>query len=489
MNFFDILFKRIEGFFKSLLSRLTTKLGKIRQLPVTAAKKAKDILQGIFKFIVRKPSELSDYVKLGGTYVAKRALLAWLLLAAAAVMAVVWLLIPFLQRTFFTRRVTVNTADFFTAAGNAEVYTEYGTLLYAGKLSEGAAQGDGRLYDDGVLIYQGSFADNEYSGSGSLYTASGALLYEGEFSGSVYSGEGKLYGEGGVLLYEGGFSAGLYDGKGTEYYPSGRIRSRGSYTAGVLDGEGQLYAEDGKLVYSGGFLNGKYSGSGELYGDNGKLLYMGGFTDGVRSGEGTEYGSDGEKIYSGGFASGAYSGSGTLYRWNGAFRLEGQFENGLANGQCTIFRGNGEQIFTGTMTDGEISWYSFVTADKSAVQTAFTSASGERALSDGRTLVYYADFGCGFIFSADGKPDRMLITGGQELYGASAGASGSSPEKPGELYDSYAYAPTAADRRVMKYIGVDAPSEAVCEKYLRDGIFVKLYLFDGRVKWYEIGAV
>lgn len=489
MNFFDILFKRIEGFFKSMLSRITTKLGKIRQLPVIAAKKSKDILQGIVKFIIKKPSELSDYVKLGGTYVAKRALLAWLLLAAAAVLAVIWLLIPFLQRTLFTRKLTVNTADFFTAAGNAEVYTEYGTLLYTGKLSGGAAQGDGRLYDDGVLVYQGGFADNEYSGNGKLFAASGSLVYDGGFSDSVYSGSGKLYDDEGKLLYEGEFSAGLYDGNGTEYYPSGKIRSRGVYTAGVLNGEGQTYAENGSLIYSGGFVNGKYSGSGELYSD-GALKYVGSFVDGEMSGEGTEYSPFGAKVYSGGFSSGVYSGTGTLYIWKNGFRLEGQFENGLANGVCTIFRDNGEQIFTGSMVNGEISWYSFVNADKNAVQAAFTSASGERALSDGRTLVYYGDFGCGFIFDADGKPDRMLVTGEQKLYGAAAGGTPQSLEEdPGELYDSYAYSPTASDRRLMKYINIDAPKQAVCEKYLRDGIFVKLYLFDGYIKWYEIGAV
>ena len=489
MNFLDILFKRIEGFFKSMLSRLTTKLSKIKQLPVAAAKKAKDILRGIVNFIIKKPDKLGDYVKLGGSYVAKRALLGWLLLAAAVVLAVVWFLVPFLQKNLFTQKIIVNTAAFFTADGNAEVYTEYGTLLYTGKLSGGAAQGDGRLYDNGVLLYQGSFENNEYSGSGKLFEPDGTLKYEGGFSGSLYSGSGKLYTDSGALIYDGEFSAGMYDGTGTEYYENGRLRSRGDFTAGVLNGNGQIYDENGALIYSGGFTNGKYSGTGELY-ENGVLKYTGAFIDGEMSGEGTEYSADGSKVYSGGFSRGIYSGSGTLFNWNGGFRLEGQFENGLANGVCSVFRSTGDQIFSGNMTNGEISWYSYIHADMNTVQAAFTSGSEPRQIG-GKTLIYYADFGCGFLFTDDGKPDRMLITGGQKLYGASTGNTlkQSAPEDFGEPFDSYAFRPTDSDKQLMKYLGVDAPSKMTCEKYMQDGCFIKLYSLDDNVIWYEIGAV
>lgn len=489
MNFLDILFKRIEGFFKSMLSRLTTKLSKIKQLPVTAAKKAKDILRGMVSFVIKKPSELGDYVKLGGNYVAKRALLGGLLLAAAVVLAVVWLLVPLLKKNLFTQKLVVNTADFFTADGSAEVYTQYGTLLYAGRVSGGAAQGDGRLYDNGVLVYQGGFEDNEYSGNGKLYDLNGILKYEGGFSGSVYSGSGKLYTDSGTLVYDGDFSGGLYSGNGTEYYANGRIRAQGSYAAGQLNGDGRLYSEDGNPVYSGGFVNGKYSGNGELY-ENGTLKYVGGFVDGEMSGEGTEYSPKGGKTYSGGFSNGIYSGSGTLYGWNGDLRVEGQFEDGLANGVCSIFRSTGEQIFCGNMTNGEISWYSYIHADKSTVQAAFTAGTEERSAGGG-TLLFFGELGCGFLFSDDGKADRMIITGTQRLYGAETGkAPGkSAPEGFGEPYDSYEFRPTSADRRLMKYLGIDAPARMICEKYISGGSFIKLYSADDKVLWYETGAV
>lgn len=481
MNFFDILFRRIEGFFKSLLSRLTAKLSKIRQLPLTAAKKAKDILRGMVSFIIRKPSELSDYIKVGGSYIAKRALLGGILLAAAAVMLVVWLLVPFLQRTLFTQRLTVNTADFFAAEGRAEVYTKYGTLLYRGDLVNGSAQGSGRLYDNGQMVYAGDFSDNEYSGSGKLYSGS-VLIYDGGFEQSLYSGSGKLYDSDGVLLYDGGFSNGLYDGDGTEYYPDGSVHRRGTFTAGVLSGEGQLFAEGGKLVYSGGFVNGSYSGSGQLY-ENGALKYVGSFVDGVMSGEGTEYSADGGRVYSGGFDAGVYSGSGKLYAYIDGMTVEGEFENGLANGACTIYLADGKKVFSGDMINGEINWRGYITADRSAIAAAFPAASDDRDLG-GRTLTFCAELGAGFVFGADGKPDRMVMTGktADENLGAFL------PEKTG-FYSGYSCETTAADRRLMRYIGAEPSDTMVCEKYINGGVFVKTCRAGDELEYVEIGSV
>lgn len=481
MNFLDILFRRIEGFFKSMLSRVTAKLSKIRQLPVTAAKKAKDILRGMVTFIIKKPSELCDYVKLGNTYVAKRALLGVLLLIAAAVLLVIWLLVPFLQRTLFARKLTVNTAEFFAAEGSAEVYTEYGTLLYRGNITKGAAQGSGKLYDNGEMVYLGDFADNEYNGSGKLYS-DGVLIYDGGFEASLYSGSGKLYDSDGVLIYSGDFAGGLYDGEGTEYFPDGSVSRRGTFTAGVLNGEGQLYADGGKLIYSGGFVNGIYSGSGELY-EDGVLKYVGSFVDGAMSGEGTEYSPDGSKVYSGGFSAGVYSGSGKLYAYKDGMTIEGQFENGAANGVCSIYRSSGEQIFSGSVINGEINWFSLISLERSAVAAAFPTASGERDI-DGRTLVFCADLNVGFIFGADGKPDRMVLSGSNAFDNLD-----SFVPLGAEPYSAYVCETTAADRQLMRYIGVEPSDSMVCRKYISSGMFVKTISIMGSLEYMEIGMI
>ncbi|MGN0596249.1 MAG: hypothetical protein ACI4J1_02835 [Ruminiclostridium sp.] len=461
---FDIVFRRIEGVIKSTVSRLSVKLSKLKRLPLVIAKKAKDLLKDIVNFIVKKPTELSDYIKIGDSYVAKRALLAGILLTAAVVLAVIWFVVPFLTKTFFTSRLVVNTPEFHTATGKAEVYTESGALLYSGEMKDGKAAGDGKLYDNGRLVYQGRFADNEYSGSGKLYDEYGVLIYSGEFADS------------------------LYNGAGTEYYSSGSKKVSGNYVSGLLEGEAMLYAEDGKLLYSGSFAGGKYNGSGELY-QNGDLIYKGGFVNGEMTGEGTLY-DHGEKVYSGGFLGGKYSGNGILYRYKTDMRLEGVFEDGLANGSGEVYSADGELLYSGAMSKGEIAYLAYIAADRQQIEQSFTENAVIREL-DGKSIVHYQKLGVGFIFGTDGKTDRIVVTGEPELLGAYVGLLKEDFTAPdgAAKYSEFDFVPTEFDRKQLGYCGIKPPELLNAAKYIKDNVFLKLYCSGGRLLYYEVGII
>jgi len=461
---FELIYRRIEGVIKSTISRISTKLGKLKRLPLLIAKKAKDLLGDIINFIIKKPSDLSDYIKLGGSYVAKRALLVWILLAAAVVLCIFWFAVPLLRSSFFTSRLVVNTPQFHTASGKAEVYTADGALLYSGVMKDGKADGDGKLYKSGSLVYQGEFADNEYNGSGRLYDEFGVLVYSGEFTDSLYSGTGS------------------------EYYPNGSLKVTGTYVSGMLEGEAALYSEDKELLYSGGFSAGKYDGKGELY-EDGQLVYKGDFVNGERTGEGSLY-KNGEMLYSGGFLAGKYSGNGILYRYKTDMRLEGVFEDGYANGNAQLYSSEGEMLYSGIMSNGEIAYLSYAAADRQQAEQCFTEKAVVRELGE-KSIVHYPQLGVGFIFNADGMTDRIVITGEQQLLNAGVGALQSKFSAPegAVKYSEYSFSPTKSDIKQLSYLGIQPPVLLDTVKYIRDNVFLKLYYSGGRLLFYEIGVV
>ena len=489
MGFFELIFKRIESFIKSTLSRFSTKLTKIKRLPVTIAKKSKDLLKDALNFIIKKPSQLSDYLRVGDVYVAKRAMLFGILAAAAIILLLIWIVFPFVNKHLFTQSVTVNTAAFFTAQGKASVYNTDGSVLYVGDVSDGAANGTGRLYSNNVLVYQGQFEDNEYCGEGKLFSQNSSLVYEGSFSASKYNGAGKLYSENGALLYDGKFVEGKCSGEGTLFHDNGKIAQTGTFADGLLNGEGQTYDENGEPIYKGGFADGKFSGTGELY-ENGVLCYKGEFVNGLKSGSGTEFAEDGSKIYSGGFANGEYSGEGILFFDDNGFRVEGNFENGLPNSNCKLFDENGKELFNGILKDGEINYISYLSADKAKVEAAFVSGAAEREIGD-NTLLFYDDIGCGFLFDANDKTDRIIITGSQVLFNAAVGEKLNNYLRPeGALhYDAYNSSATNAEKKLMGYIGVEQADYIVCEKFIVGNVFIKLFSLEGNVVFYEVGII
>lgn len=465
MDMLSLIYRRIEGFFKSIISRLAVKLSKIKRLPITIAKKSKDILKDVVTFITKKPSEIGDYVRLGKSYVAKRALLAILLLISGIVLAIIWFVVPFVSKTFFASKLTVNTAEFYNADGQAEVYTANGKLLYTGQMSKGMITGNGTLYDNEKLIYQGAFADNEYEGTGKLYDYEGNLIYSGEFSKSLYNGSGMLY------------------------YSNGQLKVNGTFVSGKLDGNAEMYDEDGNLLYNGGFSAGNYSGNGELY-QNGKLKYKGEFVAGEMTGQGTLFDSKGSKIYTGGFVSGVYSGQGELNDFSNNLRILGSFSDGLAEGQAEIYNINGEMIFSGLMSKGEISYYNYISSDKTTVEQSFTAKTTLREI-DNFSLEYFSELGVGFVFDSNDKVDRIIITGKQVIFGAENGKSVdkyTAPENSSK-YNTYSFTPTDSEKKILNYIGITAPSTINCTKYITDSVFIKLYYVNETISYYEIGTV
>ncbi len=449
---------------KSAAGDLSEKLAKIKRLPLDIAKKSKSVVKGAVDLIIRKPSELSDYIKIGGSYVAKRALLAGILIAAAAVLAIIWFVVPLLRGTNLSPRLVVNTPEFHTASGMSEVYTPEGALLYSGMLKDGRADGYGKLYRGKALIYEGEFSDNEYCGKGRLYDTVGALVYYGEFADSKYNGIGR------------------------EYYESGGLKLKGTYVSGKLEGKGAMYSEKGVLIYSGEFSSGIYNGKGELY-ENGRLVYRGDFVNGWKTGEGTLY-KNGRMVYSGGFLEGAYSGNGVLYNFKNGMRLEGTFENGLANGNASLYSSEGELLYCGAVSDGEIAYLSYAAADRQQTEQCFTENAVVKELGD-KFIVHYRQLGAGFIFGADGKTDRIIITGDQQLLNAETGKLKNEFLAPdGALkYSEYDFVPEEFDIMQLSYSGIKPPEQMNVTKYIRDSTFLKLYFSEGRLLFYEIGIV
>lgn len=456
--------RQIGDIGKTAAGDLSNKLEKIKRLPLDIVKKSKSLVKGAVDFIIRKPSELSDYVKIGGSYVAKRALLAGILITAAVVLAVIWFVVPLLGGKLSSSRLVVNTPEFHTANGISEVYTPEGELLYSGMLKDGRADGSGELYSGGSLIYKGGFADNEYSGEGRLYDTTGKLVYYGEFADSKYNGIGR------------------------EYYENGGLKLKGTYVSGKLDGKGALYSPKGVLIYSGEFSSGKYNGKGELY-ENGRLVYRGDFANGWKTGEGTLY-KNGRIVYSGGFLEGEYSGNGVLYNFKNGMRLEGEFENGLANGTASLYSSEGELLYCGAVSDGEIAYLSYAAADRQQTEQCFTENAVVKELGD-KFIVHYQQLGVGFIFGADGKTDRIIITGDQQLLNAETGKLKSEFLAPdgAAKYSEYDFVPEEFDIKQLSYSGIIPPEQMNVTKYIRDNTFLKLYFSGGRLLFYEIGIV
>ncbi len=463
MDLFSLIYKRIEGFFKSLFSKIAAKLSKLKTLPQKIPKKAKEILQGIIAFLFKKPSQLSDYIRLGSVYVAKRSFLWGILLSAALVMAIVWVIVPFIQRNFFTTKLVVNTTEFYTATGKTEVYTADGELLYAGIMDNGVITGNGRVYKDGNLVYQGDLLNNEYNGTGKLFE-NGKMIYSGEFSDSKFNGTGNLY------------------------YPEGGLMASGTFSENMLNGQALMFEQNGDKLYNGNFSAGAYNGYGELY-EKGELIYSGEFVNGEMTGNGTKF-DKGIKIYAGSFLNGVYSGEGTLYVYHGDMKLEGSFENGAANGEGTIYNSDGVRLFGGILSENEISYYNYISSDKSTVESCFTANAALREINNGE-LVYYTELGAGFIFDKEGKTDRIIITGENSLYRAKTGMNPKEyvPPKGAVKYSSYGYVPTDTDAKIMNYIGLSEYEEMRCDKYIKENVFIKLYYSEDKVLFYEIGAV
>lgn len=111
------------------------------------------------------------------------------------------------------------------------------------------------LAKDGYVAYTGEVADGAAAGQGALYDADGKIVYEGQFANSMYNGKGTLYYPSGNLRYAGEFTDNVYNGTGSSYRANGVLEYSGDYVTGVRTGKGTLYDSVGSQVFQGSFLN------------------------------------------------------------------------------------------------------------------------------------------------------------------------------------------------------------------------------------------
>lgn len=249
-------------------------------------------------------SRLNHYLEIGRYYISKRFIggCAALILLVFSVFFLG--IAPALRGKLWTPTFSVTSRAVMTYAGKIKLVNTDRRLIYEGDFAQGAANGQGTLYDlEGHLIYSGQFLDNRYSGEGQLFYPNGNMAFKGGFQDNDYHGQGRLYDVSGNLIYEGGFLRGRFHGEGTQYHPEGPIRFKGYFENNHYQGEGQLWDAQGQLTYAGMFDSGLYNGPGKLY-DQNRLRYQGHFQNGLYQGNGCLYNDQGAVICEGAFVSG-----------------------------------------------------------------------------------------------------------------------------------------------------------------------------------------
>lgn len=109
----------------------------------------------------------------------------------------------------------------------------------------------------GYVAYTGEVKDGAANGEGTLYDADGSTVYSGEFADSMYNGQGTLYYPNGSPRYVGGFTDNEYNGTGSSYRPNGTMEYSGDYAGGDRTGSGTLYDGVGSPVFQGSFVRGE----------------------------------------------------------------------------------------------------------------------------------------------------------------------------------------------------------------------------------------
>ncbi len=283
------VFKLLASAFKRLTTAMTApfqtlwiKIQRLFNVNVITAKFVAPLTKKIKSLIVLRPDSWKDYYKFGRVYVYKKLFLLLIVGVCAVVFIVCKNYLPKVERAEAAEAVVTDVTydyddmDLQNFTGAANIRAADGKICYTGDVANGAATGNGILYDrKGRLVYNGAFLNNEYSGPGTEYYPSGKIKYSGEFLSNRYGGEGKFYDEDGGLVYSGTFADGLYSGAGQEYDGNSLMIYDGGFLAGLYHGTGVSYYGSGLVKYQGEFFQGLPQGFGSLYSASGKLLYAG----------------------------------------------------------------------------------------------------------------------------------------------------------------------------------------------------------------------
>lgn len=154
------------------------------------------------------PRNEHDYVSFLWWSFSRR--LAWVILAAAAVLSAAVLIFLFVQgmglqtKGFETFHYDSWLLRFYS--GKAAIKAKDGHIAYIGQVEKGGANGQGCLYDDqGELLYQGNFTSSRYDGKGTAYYTRHVKAYEGDYQTGARQGKGVLYNQKGTKIYQGNF--------------------------------------------------------------------------------------------------------------------------------------------------------------------------------------------------------------------------------------------------------------------------------------------
>lgn len=227
------------------------------------------VISKVKKFFITlfdiKPKNRQDYYTFGSLMVSKK--LAFSLVVILGVLSVymVYLLQPDLfQISGSIGGNSTYNYDSFALRFKDEtvnILAEDKHLAYVGQVSEGACNGQGKLYrKDGSLLYSGTFVNSVFEGSGTSYYTSGSVLYRGVFADNLYHGTGISYWENGSKLYDGEWEFGLKSGLGILYNSSGKAIFEGKFAVDQL-----VYSQMAKQTTE--TIATMYTGNTEIYVD------------------------------------------------------------------------------------------------------------------------------------------------------------------------------------------------------------------------------
>lgn len=95
------------------------------------------------------------------------------------------------------------------------IYDDSGAKRYEGEYLDKKslnypAQGQGKLFKDGVMVYKGAFKNGLREGGGCSYYPNHVLMYDGEWRNDMANGYGKFNNSEGIMVVEGNFENNCY---------------------------------------------------------------------------------------------------------------------------------------------------------------------------------------------------------------------------------------------------------------------------------------
>ncbi len=492
---------KLVGIISTQLNGIKQQFAKVKQVFAKVVQVVNKFVKKTFDLLMRKPSDKSDYVRIGKFYLSKRLLTIICLGIIVVIFIFVQFFFPWADGRLWTANIKLNSQKYHTFTGKVRVKDDMGVMIYEGQMKDGQIEGEGKQYDSkGELVYVGSFEKSQYSGKGELYSNS-VMIYSGTFAKNLYEGQGELFDETGKLIYSGNFALGQRSGKGVSYNPKTGLRKYyGDFANDLPEGRGVLYEEDGSsILYDGDFIAGQYSGTGRLY-EKGVLKYQGEFAEGLFEGNGTLYDTATKKIlYQGAFVKGLYEGEGTLYDPNTSKVIySGQFTAGQRQGTGSSYDRLGSVSFNGEFKDDNINYLNYLGAPLDDVTAQFGKESYRTTVSD-RLILTYLSLDTSIVFIPDAEKDTYLcekiIMGTRDTFmGLKSNSSKDEIEQVmGQPFSSVNFNFSSYYDTIFSQLSINLSSKkgAPSDKFVLDNYFIRFYYNANRteIQSIEVGSM